>query len=157
MHELQGEAAHYLEQAEIEGITNVKLPHPRRLLHSLAKKVPAIKQSPDVNLRIHSSRADIDPGVAACIIGRLAFACEQYEQVQKRLTNEYCDNTNGDDDSADQGDSDINKSKSESAAPQLTTDRRFEQLVECVISGVNIKRRKAESLERQLTKGRFWR
>jgi len=152
VHELQGEAAHYLEQAEIEGITNVKLPHPRRLLHSLAKKVPAIKQSPDVNLRIHSSRADIDPGVAACIIGRLAFACEQYEQVQKRLTNEYCDNTNGDDDSADQGDSDINKSKSESAAPQLTTDRRFEQLVECVISGVNIKRRKAESLERQLTK-----
>jgi hypothetical protein len=31
-------------------------------------------------------------------------------------------------------------------------DRRFEQLVECVISGVNIKKRKAESLERQLSK-----
>ena len=32
-----------------------KLPHPRKLLHYLAPKVPAIKQSPDVNLRIHSS------------------------------------------------------------------------------------------------------
>jgi hypothetical protein len=154
VYELQEEAENYFAQAEGATNANVKLPHPRRLLHSLAKKVPAIKQSPDVNLRIHSSRADIDPGVAACIIGRLAFACEQYEQVQRRLTNEYCDNTNYDDDAADQSDDDTNKNKNkpESAAPQLTTDRRFEQLVECVISGVNIKKRKAESLERQLSK-----
>jgi hypothetical protein len=152
VYELQEEAEHYFEQAEGAANANVKLPHPRRLLHSLAKKVPAIKQSPDVNLRIHSSRADIDPGVAACIIGRLAFACEQYEQVQRRLTNEYCDNTNYDDGTTDQSDGDKNKNKPESAAPQLTTDRRFEQLVECVISGVNIKKRKAESLERRLSK-----
>ena len=154
IYELQEEAERYSEQAEGGSNVNLKLPHPRRLLHSLAKKVPAIKQSPDVNLRIHSSRADIDPGVAACLIGRLAFACEQYEQVQKRLTNEYCDNITYDDEDSDQNDGEKSKSgnKSESAAPQLTSDRRFEQLVECVISGVNIKKRKAESLERRISK-----
>jgi hypothetical protein len=154
VYELQGEADYYSEQIENGTKVKVKLPHPRRLLHSLAKKVPAIKQSPDVNLRIHSSRADIDPGVAACIIGRLAFACEQYEQVQKRLTNEYYDDTNDDDDNADESDDDNTKTKGkpESAAARLTTDRRFEQLVECVLSGVNIKKRKAEFLERQISK-----
>jgi len=129
---------------------NTKLPHPRNLLHCLAKKVPAIKQSPDINLRIHSSRSDIDPGVAACIIGRLAFACEQYEQVKKRLAK--IDNINDKDyDDSDNNDNN-NNNQPESAAPQLTTDRRFEQLVECVISGVNIKKRKEESLQRKLDK-----
>ncbi len=152
VYELQEEAERYLEEVETGSNANLKLPHPRRLLHSLAKKVPAIKQSPDVNLRIHSSRADIDPGVAACIIGRLAFACEQYEQVQKRLTNEYCDTTSYDEGDPDQDDDENDNNKSESAAPQITSDRRFEQLVECVISGVNIKKRKVEALERQISK-----
>eukprot|EP00536_Pseudo-nitzschia_multiseries_P000582 jgi/Psemu1/62719/estExt_Genemark1.C_70144 len=129
---------------------NGKLPHPRKLLHSLAKRVPAIKQSPDVNLRIHSSRADIDPGVAACIIGRLAFACEQYERVQKSLSLEGQANDFTGNDSGEDGNNDGNKQ--ESAAPQLTSDRRFEQLVECVISGVNVKKRKEESFQRQLEK-----
>mmetsp|Transcript_19223 Transcript_19223/g.47869 ORF Transcript_19223/g.47869 Transcript_19223/m.47869 type:complete len:1517 (-) Transcript_19223:49-4599(-) len=153
VYELQEEAEHYLEETEAGSDSKVKLPHPRRLLHSLAKNVPAIKQSPDVNLRIHSSRADIDPGVAACIIGRLAFACEQYEQVQKRLTNEYCDTSSYDEEDSEQQDEDNNNNnKSESAGSQITGDRRFEQLVECVISGVNIKKRKVEALERTITK-----
>jgi hypothetical protein len=148
IYELQETAAQLQADDEtINNNANIKLPHPRSLLHYLAKNVPAIKQSPDVNLRIHSSRSDIDPGVAACIIGRLAFACEQYEQVQKRFT--QLDNTN---DTLDDEDSDSKSNKPESAAPQLTTDRRFEQLVECVISGVNIKKRKEESLQRQLDK-----
>jgi len=111
VYELQEEASHYLEQTEGGANVNLKLMHPRKLLHSLAKKVPAIKQSPDVNLRIHSSRADIDPGVAACLIGRLAFACEQYEQVQMRLTNEYCDNTNYEDENSDPADGDAKKNQ----------------------------------------------
>jgi len=153
VYELQEEAERYLEEVEAGSNANLKLPHPRRLLHSLAKKVPAIKQSPDVNLRIHSSRADIDPGVAACIIGRLAFACEQYEQVQKRLTDEYCDTASYEEEDSEQNDDENNNNnKSESAAPQITSDRRFEQLVECVISGVNIKKRKVEALERQISK-----
>ncbi len=155
VYELQEEAERYLEQQEAGSNVKLRLPHPRRLLHSLAKNVPAIKQSPDVNLRIHSSRADIDPGVAACIIGRLAFACEHYEQVQKRLTNEYFDPASyNDDDDSEQTDADTTKTgnKDDSAASQLTTDRRFEQLVECVISGVNIKKRKMEALERRITK-----
>ena len=148
IYELQETAAQLeSDDATINNNANIKLPHPRSLLHYLAKNVPAIKQSPDVNLRIHSSRSDIDPGVAACIIGRLAFACEQYDQVQKRST--QIDNTNG---IVDDEDSDNKNSKLESAAPQLTADRRFEQLVECVISGVNIKKRKEESLQRQLDK-----
>jgi hypothetical protein len=70
IYELQETAAQLQADDEtINNNANIKLPHPRSLLHYLAKNVPAIKQSPDVNLRIHSSRSDIDPGVAACIIG----------------------------------------------------------------------------------------
>ena len=153
VYELQEETERYLQEQEAGSNVKLRLPHPRRLLHSLAKNVPAIKQSPDVNLRIHSSRSDIDPGVAACIIGRLAFACEHYEQVQKRLTNEYFDPSSyNEEDDSEQADADTTNTgnKDESAASQLTTDRRFEQLVECVISGVNIKKRKMEALERSI-------
>lgn len=109
-----------------------KLPHPKKLLHYLAPKVPAIKQSPDVNLRIHSARSDIDSGVAACIIGTLAHVCEIYDK-EKRKKLETDDII-------------------QSVAPELTTDRRFEQLVECVLNGVNVQKRKKQSLTRQLEK-----
>lgn len=109
-----------------------KLPNPRKLLHYLAPKVPAIRQSPDVNLRIHSARSDMDSGVAACIIGTLAHVCEIYDkEVLKR--------------------SDAND-RVHSVAPDITTDRRFEQLVECVLNGVNVQKRKKQSLTRQLEK-----
>ena len=106
-----------------------KLPHPRKLLHYLAPKVPAIKQSPDVNLRIHSARSDMDSGVAACIIGTLAHVCEIYDKEHINISE---------------------VDKPQSAAPDLTTDRRFEQLVECVLNGVNVKKRKKESLMRSM-------
>lgn len=108
-----------------------KLPHPKKLLHYLAPKVPAIRQSPDVNLRIHSARSDIDSGLAACIIATVAYACEIYDkEVMKR--------------------SNPSDGKPPSAAPELTTDRRFEQLIECVLSGVSVKKRKREALSRHL-------
>ena len=53
-----------------------KLPHPKKVLHYLAPKIPAIKHSPDVNLKIQTARYDIDSGVAACLIGTLARVCE---------------------------------------------------------------------------------
>ena len=126
---------------------NIKLPHPRSLLHFLSKNVPAIKQSPDVNLRIHSSQSDIDPGIAACIIGSLAFACEQYEKTKTRLK-KFCNKNNVEDEEYNDNSSNNKSDKPESAAPQLITDRRFEQLIECVISGVNINKRKQEFLKR---------
>jgi hypothetical protein len=111
--------------------TGQKLPHPRKLLHYLAPKVPAIKHSPDVNLRIRSARADMGSGVAACMIGTLAHVCEIYDkEVLKRAA--------------------LTGESTRSAAPEITRDRRFEQLVECVLSGVNIEKRKRESLTQKL-------
>ena len=108
-----------------------KLPHPKKLLHYLAPKVPAIRQAPDVNLRIHSARSDIDSGLAACIIATVAYACEIYDkEVMKRAS--------------------PSDGKPPSAAPEITTDRRFEQLVECVLTGLNVKKRKREALSRHL-------
>jgi GTP:adenosylcobinamide-phosphate guanylyltransferase len=107
-----------------------KITHPRKLLHYLAPKVPAIKQSPDVNLRIHSARSDMDSGVAACIIGTLAHVCEIFDKETMKQS----------------------PGKISSSASEVTTDRRFEQLVECVVSGVNVLKRKKQSLTRQLEK-----
>jgi hypothetical protein len=118
---------------EAIAVNESKLPNPRKLLHYLAPKVPAIKQSPDVNLRIHSARSDMDSGVAACIIGTLAHVCEIYDKETMQRAQSSAE-------------------KPRSAAPEITTDRRFEQLVECVLSGVNVKKRKRESLDRRLDK-----
>ncbi|KAG7351141.1 hypothetical protein IV203_010501 [Nitzschia inconspicua] len=130
----------YLQELqEAVAANDKKLPHPRKLLHYLAPKVPAIRQSPDVNLRIHSSRSDIDAGVAACIISNLAQACEMYDKETLRRASQPDPN-------------DTKEEKPKSVAPGITKDRRFEQLVECVISGVNVQKRKAEYLQRQLEK-----
>jgi hypothetical protein len=123
-------------QAAVEG-HNTKLPHPRKLLHYLAPKVPAIRQSPDVNLRIHSSRSDVDPGVAACVISNLARACELYD---KEMLHRASYHNHGNDE----------RETHKSVAPEISTDRRFEQLVECVVSGVNIQKQKAEYIHRQM-------
>ncbi len=108
------------------------LPHPRKLLHFLAPKVPAIKHSPDVNLRIHSARSDIDSGVAACIISTLAHVFEMYSK--QRIPSPR-----------------LEKSKKSSAPIDITSDRRFEQLIECVLSGVNVEKRNREALRRRIT------
>lgn len=101
-----------LETAIAEG--DDKVPHPKRLLHFMAPKIPAIKHSPDVALRIQSARSDIDSGVAACLLGTMGRVCELYE------TERGC------------------------AAGGIVGDRRFEQLVECVLCGVDVKKRRDE-------------
>lgn len=124
----------YLEElaenrAENDDNVKIKLSHPRKLLHFLAPKIPAIKHSPDVNLRIHSARSDIDSGVAACVIGTLAHVSEICDKERERLS-QLC-----------------GEKKPATIATDLITDRRFEQLVECLLSGVNVKKRKREALQ----------
>jgi hypothetical protein len=120
-------AREYIEDLRLAVQDNEnKLPHPRKLLHYLAPKVPAIKLSPDVNLRVFG-----DAGLAACIIGTVGHACEIYDQEMLKRSNP-------------------SDEKPPSAAPELTTDRRFEQLIECVLSGVRVNKRKRESLTRRL-------
>lgn len=98
-----------------------KLPHPKQLLHYLAPKIPAIKHSPDVGLRIRSGRSDIDSGVAACLIGTLGHVCELYQK----------------------------QGGSSSVSEDIVKDRRFEQLVECLSCGVNVKKERKEWVEMQ--------
>jgi hypothetical protein len=124
--------AYLVDLREAVDSNESKLPNPRKLLHYLAPKVPAIKQSPNVNLRIHLARSSMDSGVAACIIGTLAHVCEIYDK-------EALKRSDADD-------------RAHSVAPDITTDRRFEQLVECVLNGVNVQKRKKQTLTRQLEK-----
>lgn len=92
-----------------------KPPSPLKVLHYLAPKVPAIKHSPDFMLRIQTARGDFDSGIAATIISTIARLCIQYE-----------------------------KKTGESISKAIVMDRRFEQLVECVLCGVDVRRRKGE-------------
>jgi hypothetical protein len=101
-----------------------KLPHPKRTLHYLAPKIPAIKHSPDLMLRVQSSRGGIDAGVAACTIGTVARLCERYDRQNLQET----------DDAA-----------SVSIGSDIVKDRRFQQLVECVLCGVDVRKRREET------------
>ena len=83
--------------------------HPLKLLHFLARKVPAIQHAPDVALRIQAAASDMDCGVAACVLGTAGHVCELYDQI---IT-----------------------TSSSSVAAEVAQDRRFEQLVECVLCG----------------------
>lgn len=104
--------------------------HPRKLLHYLAPKIPAIKHSPDSALRIQSARGDMDSGVAASLIAALAHSCELYEE-------KFC---------AFHEEEKRHKRARDTASEDILSDRRFEQLVECVMCGVDVKRRKKEYL-----------
>lgn len=84
-----------------------KSTNPLKLLHYLAPKIPAIRHSPDVALRIRASRSDMDCGLAACVIATLGRACELQDEQQH--------------------------------VDDILKDRRFEQLVECVMCGVDHK------------------
>ena len=78
----------------------------------------------------------------------------QQQEQQQQQQQEGCEenNNNNDESSSSSKSSSADNKKPKSVASSVTTDRRFEQLVECVISGVNVKKRKAESLQRQLDK-----
>jgi hypothetical protein len=118
-----------------------KLPDPRKLLHFLAPKIPAIRHSPDVALRIQSARSDMDCGVAASLIGILAHVCEVYDSVAAARASWDDDNNNK---------KSQRHGSSVSSAVEMIKDRRFEQLVECVLCGVDVKKRRKEHLQHQL-------
>ena len=79
----------------------------------------------------------MDSGVAACIIGTLARVSEIYDKETIKRSDDL---------------SGKSSSSSPSVASEIIKDRRFEQLVECVLSGVNVEKRKKESLMRRLDK-----
>ena len=102
-------------------------PHPKKLLHFLAPKIPAIKHSPDIALRVQSTHTDAT--VAARVLGSVAYASERYDRSHF---------VKHDDDSHKTG----------AASLEIIHDRRFEQLVECILcGGVDIKKRKNELVE----------
>ncbi|KAL7563814.1 hypothetical protein ACA910_019547 [Epithemia clementina (nom. ined.)] len=96
----------------------------KRFLHVLVPKIPAIKQSPDIALRIVSAKATVDPGLAAALIATLAHVFQECSPAATdRLTLPH-DN--------DQG------NKNHPTAVDLFQDRRFEQLIECLVCGVDV-------------------
>jgi hypothetical protein len=103
-----------------------KIPHPKRVLHYVAPKIPAIKHSPDVMLRIQSYKGGTDTGVAACAIGTVARLCELYDRRKLQ-------------------DGDSDEEAFESVGTSIVKDRRFQQLVECVLCGVDLKRSEQEA------------
>eukprot|EP00978_Attheya_sp_CCMP212_P016185 scaffold42202_cov55-Attheya_sp.AAC.6 len=105
-----------------------KRPHPLKVLHQVAPKIPAIQHSPDFMLRIRSARADLDSGIAACAIGAVASVTELYDKIIQKSHHSDDDNT-----------------EPLAAATEIISDRRFEQLVECLLCGVNVKMRLAEA------------
>ena len=88
----------------------------KRLLHILAPKIPAIQTSPDITLRIHSSHPKQDSGLAASLLATLAHVVvlQQQQESHSHSTN----------------------NPKKSAAQEIVADRRFQQLVECVICGL---------------------
>lgn len=100
------------------------------LLHYLAPKIPAIKHLPEISLRVQSRREDRDPGIAACLVGALAHAQEVYE----RQSND------------DQLKKPLKRRRKffRSSDTKIIEERRFEQLVECILCGMDVSRRKDE-------------
>lgn len=107
------------------------VPEPKKLMYSLASKIPAIKYSPDVALRIQTANTDMDCGLAACLIGTLAHACEIYDQMDHSVTTTTTTTTR-DRSIHDPEKKDVHRS----VGLDLINDRRFEQLVECMLCGV---------------------
>ena len=104
--------------------------HPMKVLRHIAPKIPAIQRSPNFTLRISSANADIDAAAAAYAIFCLGGITELYERrfVPPR----------------DLGASEEARAKGKKApvtvSQELISDRRFEQLVECVLCGLDMKR-----------------
>ena len=110
-------------------LSSEKLPHPKKILHYLAPKIPAIKHSPDLMLRIQSSREGIDAGVAACAIGMVARLCEHYDRQNLQ---------------------EMDDDASVSIGSDIVKDRRFQQLVECVLCGVDIRKRREDTEQKKV-------
>jgi hypothetical protein len=88
-----------------------------KLIHSMAPKIPAIRHSPDVTLRIRATKNDPDPGIAACIVAAAGTVlAEQLGVVDPRQKAEICHT--------------------------ILNDRRFEQVCECMMSGLDEEKEK---------------
>lgn len=79
-----------------------------KLIHSIAPKIPAIRHSPDVTLRIRATVSDPDPGIAACLIAAGGKLVESLSPKDKEKAREH-----------------------------VSKDRRFEQALECILCGIN--------------------
>lgn len=112
------------EAAKADQVGSVK-----RLLHRLAPKIPAIRQSPDVALRIRALPSGADPGLAASLIATLAHLWE----IQS-LPTPYA------------GGRKASTNSTALVAEEMVNDRRFEQLVECLSCGIDIEKRSEEAL-----------
>ena len=104
-------------------------PHPKKVLHFIAPKIPAIRQSPDFLLRIRSASATEDAGLAAFSIALIAGLTQFLDQVSSSIAKKV------------QNESTKHKKNNDIISEEIIGDRRFEQLVECVLCGVDVKKR----------------
>lgn len=106
------------ESLEAEN-SSKNIPHPKRVLHFIAPKIKAIKQSPYISLQIRGASQE-DARVAASTLGVMAALIDLYCTVRRN-----CDPNIG------VADTDVAKDVIE----ELMSDRRFQQVVECSLCG----------------------
>ena len=116
-----------------DGSSEAPLHAIKRLLHFLAPKITAIKHSPDVSLTVRCLPSDEDPGLAASLVATIAHLWE----IQNL--------------SARQGSSVPGPSNATALlARGLVHDRRFEQLIETIVCGVDLSKRAQEEVALQV-------
>ena len=100
-----------------------------RLLQYFAPKIPAIKHMPQISLRVQSGRSDMDPGIAAALIGALAHAQEVFDRWDRHQ---------------EVGEKEETRRKRRKRGFRVSLDdnnivreRRFEQLAECMLCGLD--------------------
>jgi len=114
---------HRIYSTDFDEIVESKIPiSPQKLLHKVAKKIQPIQRSPDILLKIRSASSQ-DAGTAAYTIGLLAGATDMYEKHQRN---------------------DKEGSPSSDLVEDVVKDRRWEQIVECVLCGVDVRKRMKE-------------
>ena len=90
------------------------------------------------NVNEHLNR--IQAGVAACLIGTIAYACELYDNEVTRREEHFSNSSKENCDDKQRR----RFRSSESVASDIVKNRRFEQVVECILCGVDVKKRKKE-------------
>ncbi len=105
-------------------------PHPKKVLRYIAPKLHAISHSPDIMLRIRSAHA-VDVGAAATAIGVVAAIMDLYEEMEKYVAG-----------ACDKGQR--HGFSYQNVRDDVIKDRRFEQLLECVSCGIDVRRRTKE-------------
>lgn len=124
-----------IRQAEEKALERGKLgsiTHPKKFLHYIAPKIPAVKISPEISLRIKAA-TDIDVSAAVCALGAIATLTEYYSCVMRDLETMLHEQKRKEDLV------DFLKHSDELGVyKDIVTDRRFEQLVECIQCGVDM-------------------